>query len=393
MIYYAIGHLFISLEGGSMLVAYGPDNQPIVAEETPLEQLHHWSHDRILRCPNCRGYVHVRGGPEKRTQLHFAHQRGECAWSTEAESVRHARGKMMLAQWLRDQFPDGVVTLEKRLPEPNRIADVSLLLANGQQWAIEFQCAPLEIAEWKKRHDAYRRAGIIDTWIIGSNRYEKHEAFIEAVQMLAHEILFLDPLVTPPRAWLRWSISQQHATLWQHGHLRTNALTPGSLQPSLQGRTGRLGFGLTFTDVLPAFRLSPQAHMLHPVRSMIEKNARLLTSMTTASEPDVAQLSAYLSEQVDATTLHKVVLPFFKAYQRDPELLRRYNYGRGTPEYPLQTTDIERVQKAYAWLTTLNHDGYSLTRLREIFQTFPYIGPYAALASYAETLLTLASRK
>ena len=97
-----------------MLVAYGPAGQPVIAGETSLEELQRWSQERALYCPNCRGIVHVRGGPDKRTQLHFAHQKGECAWSTEAESVRHARGKMVLARWLREQFPRAIVTLEER---------------------------------------------------------------------------------------------------------------------------------------------------------------------------------------------------------------------------------------------------------------------------------------
>ena len=66
-----------------MLVAYGPNGRSVVADDTPLEQLLCWSRERSLYCPNCRGILHVRGGPEKRTQLHFAHQKGECAWSTE----------------------------------------------------------------------------------------------------------------------------------------------------------------------------------------------------------------------------------------------------------------------------------------------------------------------
>src|SRR5713226_814336 len=107
-----------------VLVAQGPDDRPIVAEEASVEQLQRWSREQALHCPNCRGVVHVRGGAEKRTQLHFAHQKGECAWSTEAESIRHARGKMVLAHWLREQFPQAMITLEERLPEPNRIADV-----------------------------------------------------------------------------------------------------------------------------------------------------------------------------------------------------------------------------------------------------------------------------
>src|SRR2546423_1883386 len=123
-----------------MLVAYGPGGRPIVAEETSLELLQRWSREHALSCPNCRGVVHVRGGPEKRTQMHFAHQKGECTWSTESETVRHLRGKILLAEWLQKQFPQASLSLEKRLPEPNRIADIFVTLADGRQWAFEFQC-------------------------------------------------------------------------------------------------------------------------------------------------------------------------------------------------------------------------------------------------------------
>src|SRR5207244_8721233 len=101
-----------------MLVAYGPDGEPVVAEERYEQQLQQWSKDRLLYCPNCRGMLHVRGGSEKRTHLHFAHQRGECEWSTEGESLRHALGKKVLASWLGELFPQAAVRLEVRLPEP-----------------------------------------------------------------------------------------------------------------------------------------------------------------------------------------------------------------------------------------------------------------------------------
>lgn len=198
-----------------MLVAYGPDGQTVVAEETPLEQLRQWSRERMMYCPNCRGVVHVRGGQEKRTQLHFAHQKGECAWSTEGESVRHARGKVVIANWLRSQFPQAAVTLEERLPEPNRIADVYVRHADGRCWAVEFQCAPLDVEGWHHRHSAYREAHIVDIWIIGNNRREKQEAFIEAILANAHEVLFLDPLLIPPLIWLRWPVTRETARQWE----------------------------------------------------------------------------------------------------------------------------------------------------------------------------------
>jgi Competence protein CoiA-like family len=364
----------------SMLVAYGPNCQPVIAEETALELLQQWSHERMLFCPNCRGVVHVRGGPEKRTQLHFAHQKGECAWSTESESVRHARGKMVLAHWLHEQFPQATVTLEERLPEPNRIADVFLTHADGQRWAIEFQCAPLEIEEWWHRHEAYRKAGIIDVWIVGANRREKQEAFIEAILAEAHEVMFLDPLVSPARIWLRWPIPRHTAQEWQ----QTNKVAP-----ALDGWVGRLGYGATLIGRLYEIHLNEQASLMHPVRTAMETRARLLQTMSEASTVDESVLAAYLRQRTSEDVIGCVVLPLMRAYLRDPDLLRRYNYGRGLLDQPLSESDRMRVQKGREWLSSLEQRGFPLERLKEIVNEIPFVGPYAAFAGYAETLISL----
>lgn len=363
-----------------MLVAYGPGGQPVVADETPLEQLLQWSRERALYCPNCRGIVHVRGGPEKRMHLHFAHQRGECAWSTEAESLRHMRGKLVIAQWLRDQFPRARVTLEERLPEPNRIADIYLSHADGRCQAVEYQCAPLDLEEWQHRHEAYHAAGILDTWMIGSNRREKQEAFLEAILAVQQEILFLDPLVSPPRAWLRWPVS--HATMrsWQQ---------ETTLKPLFEGWVGRLGYGATLVTRLPEVSLLQSGRVQHPRRAALEERLHLLQRMREAKQPDETQLRAYLRAAVDEDALRDVIFPLLRAYLLDPELLRRYNYGRGHWNEPPRAADAQRVRQAGAWLKKLAEMGYSPERLRELAKEIPLIGPYAAFAGYIEMLLLL----
>ncbi|HLG78193.1 MAG TPA: competence protein CoiA family protein [Ktedonobacteraceae bacterium] len=368
-----------------MLVAYGPDGQPLVADEAPLEQLQTWSRDHMLHCPNCKKNVHIRGGHEKRTQLHFAHQRGECEWSTEAESVRHASGKLVLAHWLRAQFPQSQVTLEERLPEPNRIADVFLRHPDGQQWALEFQCAPLAIEEWQHRHTAYRTAGIIDTWIIGNNRREKQEAFIEAILAEAREIVFLDPLVHPPRTWLRWPLTRHQVQQWQEtqtGHAARHT-------PQLDGWVGRMGYGMTLTGALHDLHMDEQANLVHPVRTTLAAQTQILRTLTTASQLDAAQLSAYLRPIVGEEALRVVLIPLLRAYMHDPDLLRRYNYGRGLPDQPISEADRQRIQKARAWLNGLILHGFTTARLQLLIKEIPFVGPYAAFASYAEMLLTL----
>jgi hypothetical protein len=366
-----------------MLVAYGPDGRPALAEETPQEQLQSWSRARLLHCPNCKGIVHVRGGAEKRMQLHFAHQKGECAWSTEGESIRHMRGKVVLAQWLREQFPSATVTLEERLPEPNRIADIFVTLTNGTRQTIEFQCAPLDIEEWRHRHEAYRRAGIIDTWIIGTNRREKQEAFIEAILTMAREVLFLDPQVTPPRTWLRWPVHRVQAQEW-----RGSAQRKGNA-PMLDGWVGRLGYGATLIGSLSEIRINEQGRILHPRRTALEARAQLLQSMSAASVPDESTLASYLRHSIDEQKLRTIILPLLRSYLLDPELLRRYNYGRGQLDQPLTPEDIQRVRKAQAWLATLPQRDCSIEQLNEIAREIPFVGPYAAFVTYIEMLIGL----
>lgn len=363
-----------------MLVAYGPDGHPVIAEETPLTQLQRWSSEHALCCPNCRGIVHVRGGPEKRTQLHFAHQKGECAWSTEAESVRHMRGKMILAQWLREQYPQARVTLEERLPEPNRIADIFVAHPNGKLQAIEFQCAPLELDEWRHRHEAYRSANIVDTWIIGNNRREKQEAFIEAILTTAREALFLDPLLTPPRAWLRWPVTRENVRAWQG---------EPTLKPSFEGWVGRLGYGATLVGCLSEVQLNKQGALLHPSRSALEARTQLLYCMQHAQSLDETTLKAYLLPSIGEVALRDVVVPLMRAYVRDPDLLRRYNYGRGSWNQPLADEDRQRVQHARLWLEKLARQGYSSTWLQSLAKEIPLVGPYAAFAGYIEMLALL----
>jgi Competence protein CoiA-like family len=364
----------------SMLVAYGPDGQPVVAEEAPLDVLQRWSREHILFCPNCRGVVHLRGGQEKRTQLHFAHQRGECAWSTEAESVRHVRGKSVLANWLREQFPRAVITLEKRLPEPNRVADIFVTHESGAGWAIEFQCATLDLEEWRQRHSAYRNANILDIWIIGNNRREKQEAFIEAIIASAHEVLFLDPLLAPPRVWLLWEVSRETLKLWRLGTVLT---------PALEGWVGRLGYGATIDTQLHTIGLREDGVFVHGKRSILAAQTGLLQTMSAATSVDETVLLAYLQKCMSEEEARAVILPLARAYTRDPDLLRRYNFGRGTFNQPPRKEDALRVQRARDWLIRLAENGYTAARLQELAQGIPFVGPYGAFARYCEMLLAL----
>jgi Competence protein CoiA-like family len=282
---------------------------------------------------------------------------------------------------LRAQFPAATVSLEERLPGPNRIADVFMLHPDGRGQAVEFQCAPLELDEWQRRHAAYRDAGIIDTWIIGGNRLEKQEAFLEAILSFAREIVFLDPLLTPARAWLRWPVTRETMRSWQSG---------AQQRPALAGWVGRLGFGATILGDFNLLHLTSHGTFSHPQRTALAESQRLLRKMEHATALDPAIFKAYLSTQLDDAAIQTVMLPLLRAYLRDPELLRRYNYGRGQWNQPVSPDDQRRVERARAWLLDLQQRGFTPERLRELHTAMPLSGPYAALAGYLEILLALA---
>ncbi|HEY6287665.1 MAG TPA: competence protein CoiA family protein, partial [Ktedonobacteraceae bacterium] len=331
---------------------------------------------------NCRGTVHVRGGPEKRTQIHFAHQKGECAWSTESETIRHLRGKLVLAEWLQKQFPQANVSLEKRLPEPNRVADIFVNYADGRQRAIEFQCAPLEIDEWIRRHKAYRKADIQDTWIIGSNRRGKQEAFIEAIIASASEVMFVDPLLMPPLVWLRWAVTRDIVREWQ---------TVTGWTPSLEGWVGRsrTKYGATLSGLLQEVSLGADGRLIHPNRSSLEARISLLRAMRTARTIDEASLHVYLTPIVGGEALNVVLFPMLHAYLLDPDLLKRYNYGRGSGDQFVSDTDRRRVQQARIWLERLAQRGFTAYWLEKLAKEIPLVGPYMAFANYVEMLAFL----
>jgi hypothetical protein len=292
------------------------------------------------------------------------------------------RGKLVLAEWLCKQFPQAIVSLEKRLPEPNRIADIFVAHTNGQRWAIEFQCATLDIEEWQLRHTAYREAGIQDTWIIGNNRREKQEGFIAEIMASVHEVMFLDPLISPPRVWLRWAVTRETVQEWQSGTGWT---------PSLEGwiNRSRTKYGATLCGQLQDVRLGANGILIHPDRSALDVRIGLLRTMKHAKTIDEATLKAYLFPIVGEDALHVILFPMLRAYLRDPDLLRRYNYGRGFEDQSVSEADERRVQRACLWLTRLAQEGFLPSSLESLAKVIPLVGPYAAFANFVETLAFL----
>lgn len=194
--------------------------------------------------------------------------------------------------------------------------------------------------------------------------------------------MFLDPLVTPARIWLRWPVTRDTVREWQHSG--NTAQTP-----LLEGWVGYLGYGALLIGRLYEVRLGEQGKLVHPALAALEARKELLRLMSAARSVDEATLTVYLRHSLDEEAIRVVLLPLVRAYLRDPDLLQRYNYGRGRSGQLPGEADQRRVQQARMWFTRLAQRGFPPARVQELAQEIPFVGPYAAFARYVEMLTAM----
>lgn len=138
-------------------------------DKTILKSL---SSNKELYCPHCQKNVFFRGG-SKRIH-HFYHEAHvECSYTGEPETQEHLSGKLAIYNWLKKQYPNADIALEKRIIKTHQIADVYVDFGNEQIFAFEIQCAELSVEKWIERHRLYKLAGIKDIWLFGYNYYKE----------------------------------------------------------------------------------------------------------------------------------------------------------------------------------------------------------------------------
>ncbi|MEN1967222.1 competence protein CoiA family protein [Lentibacillus sp. N15] len=124
---------------------------------------------RQFYCPVCQERVVVKAGTKM--VAHFAHLKKEnCPSSEGGEGAYHAKGKLMLFEWLQRLRLD--VQLEAYLPEIKQRPDL-LITIDHKQIAVEYQCARISAKEIRKRNIGYQRLGIQPIWIIGANHFRR----------------------------------------------------------------------------------------------------------------------------------------------------------------------------------------------------------------------------
>lgn len=119
-------------------------------------------------CPQCWQPVQL-SNTSQTTRPHFRHYAKHTDFV--GETRRHVRGKLALQSAL--QRMGAVVEQEVILGDDERRADV-LWTHQTDQYAFEFQCASLSVAELRRRHLSYQALKITDIWLLGATYLTRH---------------------------------------------------------------------------------------------------------------------------------------------------------------------------------------------------------------------------
>ncbi len=120
----------------------------------------HAVRDHSYLCPECHGFVRIRGG--KRRQTHFYHVRRPASCRQHGKSLAHLQIQLHLKSLIEG------LTLEKRFD--NRIADACW---TSEKIVFEIQCSPLSLEEAKSRCEDYVKLGFTPVWILHDRRYNR----------------------------------------------------------------------------------------------------------------------------------------------------------------------------------------------------------------------------
>lgn len=135
------------------------------------EQLKKWASKKILLCPACgKPYEYCHGEVKNPYFRHMDKNECEDKYS-ESETEEHLIGKRDLFEWIRKQNGVINVVLEGWIPETKQRPDIMFEYDN-KKYVIEYQCSPIA-TEYVERHELYKASGIIDIWILGTEKYLK----------------------------------------------------------------------------------------------------------------------------------------------------------------------------------------------------------------------------
>lgn len=153
-----------------MLQAKSEKGLLITLADLPEHEIEDIRRGTQFSCPTCNQIVIVKAG--RVVVPHFAHSsKGNCPNTEGGEGVYHAKGKLLLFQWLKSQGLD--VQLEKYIRKIKQQPDM-LLTINNKKIAIEYQCARIPIEQISLRNEGYKSVNISPIWILGATRFKRY---------------------------------------------------------------------------------------------------------------------------------------------------------------------------------------------------------------------------
>lgn len=223
------------------------------------------------------------------------------------ETLDHATACAAVEAWLRVTHPHATITREAVSPDRSRRADVLATNAAGQSIAFEIQYSALTADQWRQRHDAYARQGIVDVWLWGHRGHNFHPAGFEQVELTAAQravvnagmpVLFINPETTTVAIAFHLE-----ALLHANGYPTTRRL------PSL----AVVGHALLELVELDTMRLTPQRGVTSPrlrelrdtTAEVSRHNASIRADLTAAEAARATHAAEALSRRkVDAIADH-----------------------------------------------------------------------------------------
>jgi hypothetical protein len=111
---------------------------------------------------------------------HFAHPAGTAPPGGHSrETVLHINAKHRLARWACTGHNVTRVRMEQWTEDPNRRADVQVVLRDGAQLTLKAQRQLITDELWQDRHRDYAAAGVRDVWFMRPDTRIPHVLFAE----------------------------------------------------------------------------------------------------------------------------------------------------------------------------------------------------------------------
>jgi competence protein CoiA len=157
----ALGKLKKKIYFNCFFSGYTRDLMQLYAlDKSSLVLANHAVRDRSYLCPECHGFVRIRGGG--RRQIHFYHARRPASCRQHGKSLAH----LQIQLHLKSLIPS--LVLEKRFA--SRIADACW---DQEKVVFEIQCSPIPLHEAKSRCEDYLKLGFTPVWILHDRRYNR----------------------------------------------------------------------------------------------------------------------------------------------------------------------------------------------------------------------------